>query len=171
MAMSNRDRVNKMFEIAAPIFDAFLQETLAVNLPDGAAWTILVAARDEQRGIKGKEYLQTDPQVQLRMLTENIPHQLKPGWYPFDGLLSQVHKSYASELRKYRDDFAHNKPFTDDDAYRALDTCERLLSAVSGGAQAASEIAAIRLNLRRVTASKDDRKVSSDSTAGPDSQG
>lgn len=170
MAMSNRDRVNKMFETAAPVLDAFLQKTLAENLPDGAEWTLLVAARDEERGINGKEYSRTDPQVQLRMLTENIPHQLKPGWYPFDGLLSPVHKSYASELRKYRDDFAHNKPFTDDDAYRALDTCERLLVAV-GGAQAATEVAAIRLNLRRVTADKDDRKVSSGSTASPDSQG
>jgi hypothetical protein len=171
MAMSNRDRVNKMFEIAAPVLDAFLQETLSADLPDSAHWTLLVAARDEEKGIKGKQYSRTDPQVQLRMLTENIPHQLKPGWYPFDGLLSQVHKSYASELRKYRDDFAHNKPFSDDDAYRALDTCERLLSAVAGGAKAAREIAAIRLNLRRVTADKDDRKLSSDSTAGPDSQG
>jgi Swt1-like HEPN/Protein of unknown function (DUF499) len=170
MATSNRDRVNKMFETAAPAFDAFLQKTLADKLTDGADWTLLVAARDEQKGILGKEYSRADPQVQLRMLTENIPHQLKPGWYPFDGLLSQVHKSYASELRKYRDDFAHNKPFSDDDAYRALDTCERLLVAV-GDATAAGEVASIRLNLRRVTADKDDRKHGKDTTASPESQG
>src|ERR1700758_2488638 len=130
MATSNRDRVGKMFEIAAPVLDEFLQHTLKDNLPDDADWTLLVAAKDEQKGIAGKKYSRTDPQVQLRMLTENIPPQLKPGWFPFDGLLSQVHKSYASELRDYRDAWAHNKPFTDDDAYRALDTGERLLVAV-----------------------------------------
>lgn len=170
MAMSNRDRVGKMFEIAAPVLDDFLQRTLMDNLPDEADWTLLVAAKDQKKGISGKEYSRTDPQTQLRMLTENIPHQLKPGWFPFDGLLSQVHKSYASELRDYRDMWAHNKPFTDDDAYRALDTAERLLAALGGG-DAAAEVAAIRLNLRRVTADKDDRKITKETTATPESQG
>jgi hypothetical protein len=170
MAISNRDRVGKMFEIVAPVLDEFLQRTLKENFPDGADWTLLVAAKDEQKGIAGKKYSRTDPQVQLRMLTENIPHQLKPGWFPFDGLLSQVHKSYASELRDYRDAWAHNKPFTDDDAYRALDTGERLLVAVGAGG-AAAEVAAIRLNLRRVTAEKDDRRTTKDATATPESRG
>ncbi|MGH3635359.1 MAG: Swt1 family HEPN domain-containing protein, partial [Mycobacterium sp.] len=137
MATSNRDRVGNMFEIAAPVLDGFLQQTLKDNLPDGADWTLLVAAKDKQKGVNGKKYSRTDPQVQLRMLTENIPHQLKPGWFPFDGLLSQVQKSYASELRGYRDDWAHDQPFNDDEAYRALDTAERLLAAVGAGDAAA----------------------------------
>ena len=28
------------------------------------------------------------------MLTENVPHQVKPGWYPFDGQLGPTQRSY-----------------------------------------------------------------------------
>jgi predicted AAA+ superfamily ATPase len=50
------------------------------------------------------------------------------------------------------------RSFTDDDAYRALDTAQRFAAAI-GAADTGEEIARIRLNLRRVTADKDDRKV------------
>ena len=84
----------------------------------------------------GKEYDRLDPQVQLRMLTENIPHNLKSGWYPFDDAIGRVGQGYAKELREARNDWAHNKSFTDDDAYRCLDTAERLLVAIGAPAVA-----------------------------------
>lgn len=170
MALSNRDRIDKMLEIASPALDAFIQSAVQAELTDGADWTMLVALRDEQKGIQGKEYSSTDPQLQLRMLTENIPAQVKEGWYPFNGLLSQVQKSFASELRDARDAWAHHKPFNNDDAYRALDTAERLLDAI--GAAAESEaVEKLRLDLRRVTADKDDKKTLRNATASVGSTG
>ena len=79
-------------------------------------------------------------------------------------------KSYASELRDARGKWAHGEKFSDDDAYRTLDTAERLLNAV-GNADAADEVAAIRLNLRRVSADKADKKVLQASVSNPESEG
>ncbi|WP_454697854.1 DUF499 domain-containing protein [Arthrobacter humicola] len=170
MALSNRDRIGQMFEVLAPALNNFIGGILAPQLSDGADWTQVVAARDTKKGIEGKTYSALDPQVQLRMLTENIPHQVKPGWYPFDGELTPVHKSYASELRDARDNWAHNGSFTDDDAYRVLDTAERLLGATNAS-DAADQVSKIRLNLRRVTAEKDDKKSLKKAVDNPESAG
>jgi hypothetical protein len=170
MALSNRDRIGQMFEVLAPALNSFIGGILAPHLSDGADWTQVVAARDTKKGIEGKTYSALDPQVQLRMLTENIPHQVKPGWYPFEGELSPVHKSYASELRDARDTWAHNGSFTDDDAYRVLDTAERLLGATNAS-DAADQVSKIRLNLRRVTAEKDDKRTLKKAVDNPESAG
>ena len=145
MALSNRDRIGQMFDALAPALDAFIGEVLAEAVTEDQDWTFLVAAKDSRNGITGKKYNPNDPSLQLRMLTENIPHQLKPGWFPFDGHLSKVQQSYASELRDVRNDWAHGGSFSDDDAYRALDTAERLLSGIKQP-QAAESVRSIRLN-------------------------
>lgn len=171
MALSNRDRIGQMFDVLAPALDEFISRVLRPHMSDGEDWTMLVAAKDTKNGLSGKQYSATDPQVQLRMLTEkNIPHQLKPGWFPFDAQLSQVHKSYASELRDARNAWAHGDSFTDDDAYRVLDTAERLLRGIAQGA-AADEVGKIRLNLRRVTADRDDKRSLKAAVDNPESTG
>ncbi len=170
MAASNRDRIGQMFDAMAPALGEFISGVLDPQLPDGHDWTQLVAVKDSSKGATGKQYSATDPQVQLRMLTENIPHQVKPGWFPFDGQLSPVQKSYAGELRDVRNSWAHGDSFTDDDAYRALDTAERLLKSVQAP-DAADQVAKIRLNLRRVTAEKDDRRSLKSAATNVSSEG
>ena len=150
--------------------DQFISGVLGPQLRTEHDWTQLVALKDVKNGISGKKYSGLDPQVQLRMLTENIAHQVKPGWYPFDGQLSQVQKSYASELRDTRNSWAHGDTFSDDDAYRALDTAERLLKSV-GAAGVSDEVAKIRLNLRRVTADKDDKRTLRGAVTNSSSEG
>jgi predicted AAA+ superfamily ATPase len=162
MALSNRERVDRMFQVMAPALDDFIasvvgQEDKAL----GASWVKLVQGKDLKNGAPAdKKYDPLDPQVQLRMLTEsNITGGYKKQWYPFNDSLGKAGESFAIELREVRNKWAHNAgTFTDDDAYRALDTGERLLRLV-GTATAADEVKAIRLNLRRVTADKDDKKV------------
>src|SRR5689334_399966 len=127
MATSNRDRVGKMFELVAPPLDRFIGEAVADALNGTASWTDLVALKDKQKGITGKTYSEGDPLVQLRMLTENIPNHVKKGWYPFDDVIGRVGQGYCKELREYRNAWAHQESFSDDDAYRCLDTAERLL--------------------------------------------
>src|SRR4051794_5073504 len=83
MATSNRDRIGQMLEVLAPALNTFIGNAVGPGLPPSTPWTVLVAAKDAKKGVEGKEYDSNDPQVQLRMLTENIPHQVKPGWYPF----------------------------------------------------------------------------------------
>src|SRR3954466_6441001 len=170
MATSNRDRIGKMFELLAPALDDFIARSVAPQLPEGASWAALVAMKDKKKGIEGKEYDRLDPQVQLRMLTENIPHNLKPGWYPFDDAIGRVGQGYARELRETRNEWAHNKSFSDDDAYRCLDTAERLLDTI-GAPVVADEVKAIRLGLRQLTADKDDRKALKSAAVTPESAG
>lgn len=159
-----------MFESMSPALDQFISGIIDPQLTKQTNWTDVVRLRDEAKGITGKTYSRNDPQVQLRMLTENIPNQVKHGWYPFDGILGPVQKSYASELREARDKWAHNQPFSDDDAYRILDTAERLLRALNA-ADTAEDIAKIRLNLRRVTADKDDKRTLKSAVSPIDSAG
>ena len=127
MAVSNRDRIGKLFEVIAPALDDYISSVIgAVDPSAGANWVQLVAAKD---GHAGKVYDPLDPQVQLRMLTESsITTNVKPRWYPFSDTLGRVGEAFATELKTARNTWAHNGSFTDDDAYRALDTAERLMT-------------------------------------------
>ena len=53
----------------------------------------------------------------------------------FKRLLTQAERSLVSELREVRNRWAHQEPFSNDDAYRALDSASRLLSAVGADTQ------------------------------------
>jgi Swt1-like HEPN/Protein of unknown function (DUF499) len=170
MAISNRDRVGKMFELLAPPLDDFISDAVAPALEDGISWTSLVALKDTEKGVKKEDYDPRDPQVQLRMLTENIPNSIKRGWFPFNDAIGRVGQGYSKELREARNDWAHNKSFSDDDAYRYLDTAERLLASI-GAPSVADEVKTIRLGLRRITADKDDRKVLKSAAVTPESAG
>lgn len=161
MAISNRDRMGQMFEILAPALDDFI--STVVGKEDqalGADWTTLVLAKDVKNGAPAtKQYDPLDPQVQFRMLTEgNITSGYRPRWYPFSEAIGRAGESYAIELREVRNAWAHNKPFTDDDAYRALDTAQRLMT-LTGSPEAADRLGKIRTNLRRVTADRDDKRT------------
>lgn len=174
MALSNRERIDRMFVAMAPALDDFIASIVGQGNPSlGAEWTKLVQGKDIKNGAPStKAYEPLDPQVQFRMLTEaNITGGYRKGWYPFDEALGKAGKSYAIELREVRNTWAHHgSTFSDDDAYRALDTGERLLKLI-GAASVADDIRSIRLNLRRVTADKDDKKVLRAAVDNPESAG
>lgn len=161
MALSNRERIDQMFQILAPVLDDFISSVIGqADQALGAQWTKLVQAKDLKNGVPaGKVYDPLDPQVQFRILTEGkITSGYRQGWYPFSQAVGRAGETYASELREVRNTWAHNGTFTDDDAYRALDTGERLLRLIGANTEVEG-VRGIRLNLRRVTADKDDRKV------------
>lgn len=169
MATSNRDRIGRMFEILAEALDPFIEGALAAQIGD-ASWTDVVKLADADKGITGKDYSRQDPQVQLRMLTEPLTNRVKKGWFPFDGLLSRTDQAYASLLRDVRNDWAHNKPFDDDTALRALDQAQQLLTAI-GQTYAADNVSSIRLDLRRIATGKQDEKTLKSSTVTPGASG
>jgi len=138
----------------------------------GADWTKLVQGKDLKNGAPaGKSYDPLDPQVQFRLLTEgNITGGFKQGWYPFKQAIGRAGETFASELREVRNEWAHNGTFTDDDAYRALDTGERLLKLIGAGVEA-DEVRGIRQNLRRVTADKDDKRILKAAVDNPEAAG
>ena len=173
MAVSNRDRIDRMFQSMAPALDDFIASVVGQGDAQlGVVWTKLVQAKDIKNGApEDKVYDPLDPQVQFRILTEgNITNGFKAGWYPFNKALGKAGESFAIELREVRNSWAHNGTFSDDDAYRALDTGERLLKLI-GAMKEADEVHGIRLNLRRVTADKDDKKVLKAAVDNPEAMG
>ncbi|MGH9345539.1 MAG: Swt1 family HEPN domain-containing protein, partial [Terriglobia bacterium] len=66
----------------------------------------------------------------------------------FRKTLGQAERTLVSELRDFRNRWAHQKPFTGDDAYRALDSTSRLLAAIS--VPQAEEVEKIKMELLRV---------------------
>lgn len=164
MAVSNRDRIGRIFELLGPALDEFHTYVLAKKL-EGGDWTALLAARDKTKGAgASKTYVRTDPQNGLRMITEQIPNQIQKGWYPFTDHLSRTEQSWATELKDVRNTWAHNGSFTADDAYRALDTAERFLRAI-GAPDQADEARRSRIELMRLSSEKQDLKVVKTSAA------
>ena len=157
MATSNRERIRRALELLGGSLDTFITGATRDKIPPGETWTMLLAAKDAGKG-SDKKYNPVDPQNGLRMLTENVTSRAIPGWYPFGDLLSRAEQSLASEMREVRDREAHHEPFTADDAYRALDTAERLLRAI-GAPESADEVKRSRIDLRRVSSEQEDRRV------------
>src|SRR5690606_36364172 len=66
----------------------------------------------------------------------------------FRKTLGQAERTLVSELRDVRNRWAHQRPFSTDDAYRALDSAARLLTAVS--APEADDVEKMKMELLRV---------------------
>jgi hypothetical protein len=64
-------------------------------------------------------------------------------WTLFKPVLSNLARAYTSELRDSRNRVAHQEPFSEDDADRALDTAHRLLKCINA-VDEAEKVAGLR---------------------------
>jgi predicted AAA+ superfamily ATPase len=142
VALSNRDRVSRGFEILADGLGPIVDRLMSEAAPTGKEWLDLVAARESAKHGGGQKYSKIDPALQLKVITDhrNV----------FLDLLSHSGLRFASELRETRNAWAHNEKFSADDTYRALDTMERLLTA-AGAASAAEQIHNFREDHQRAS--------------------
>ena len=69
-----------------------------------------------------------------------------------------MERNYVSELIDARNRWAHQESFTSDDAYRALDSAERLLLAINAGEQA-TEVGRMKHDLQRRRYTEEARRV------------
>ncbi|MBD8467819.1 DUF3320 domain-containing protein [Plantibacter sp. CFBP 8798] len=99
----------------------------------GVEWTRVIEEKDRAAGIGHGRYSAADVSLMLRAMTERIGEL----GYPFDRVLSRSARGYASELREVRNAWAHNAGFTDQSAYRALDSMQLLLESVEAAERAA----------------------------------
>ncbi|MBM7500903.1 putative AAA+ superfamily ATPase/ribulose bisphosphate carboxylase small subunit [Brachybacterium muris] len=149
MAMNNRDRVGKAFDLLS---EGLLDEVdeVMTRAYKTADWPAAWAKEDAQRrGGPLRTLTKHDVQVQLRAITEQ--------GYHFKDVLSRAQQGFASELRETRNLWAHNEPFSSDDAARALDTIERLLHAV-GAVDSAEDVRKLRVDLQRTVFEDQTRK-------------
>jgi len=140
MAITNHERVGK----ALDLLRAGLAPFIARELEDHFGERALAEA---QRFVKterletNRPFAEWDVAPLLRLMWE--------AWNSvFHKTLGHAERSLVSELRQARNAWAHQEAFSTDDAYRALDSAGRLLTAVS--AAEAAEVERTKLELLRV---------------------
>lgn len=140
MALNNRDRVGKGFDLLAEgLYDVV--DDVMTKFYKGDDWPQYFSLKDaEKYGGPPRRMSKNDVLVQLRAISEQ--------GYHFKALLSRAQQSFASELREARNKWAHSEPFSSDDAIRTLDTIERLLQAVDAP-DSAADTRKLRIDLQR----------------------
>jgi predicted AAA+ superfamily ATPase len=116
MAISNRARVGQGFEYLAEGLGEYIDGLMGEIAP-GVKWDDAVSQ------ILGRAMDAQDVQTHLVLLTEKFAQLFKDR-------LPYAARTYANELRDFRNDWAHMKSFSADDTTRMLDTAERLLELV-----------------------------------------
>ena len=140
MALTNHQRVGKGLDLLKAGLSSYVQREFENKYGERA----LEEARarlgtDRLRG--NGPFSEWDAAALLRVMWES--------WRElFDQSLGYVGRALVSELRDVRDRWAHQKPFSSEDADRALDSIERLLTAIS--APEAEEARRLKLELRRL---------------------
>lgn len=140
MAISNHERVGKALSLLKEGLRPFVERELQAKHGDGWAAEVQDILGDTRLG-DGKGDAMQDVAVQLVIMDRQ--------WGAvFRKTLGKAERSLVNELLDVRNRWAHQTPFTGDDADRALDTIARLLTAVS--APEADEIAKMKMELRRL---------------------
>src|SRR5512144_193655 len=141
MAISNQERVGKAMELLRVGLAPFVEREFKSQHQAQAA----EAARryfGDDRTVGKKPVAEWDVAALLKLMWE--------AWNEvFGKTLGRAERSLVQELRDCRNKWAHQEPFSSDDADRALDSMARLLTAVS--APQADEVGKIKMELRRLT--------------------
>jgi len=123
MAQSNVERIGRALELLNQGLKPFVERELRAAY--GENWIARAELLDVHAPAAKKDKA---PRFDTHALLAAMWDQ----WNDvFKKTLGQAERSLVSELRETRNKWAHQEPFTTDDAYRALDSMGRLLSAVS----------------------------------------
>jgi len=140
VAITNHERVGKALELLraglAPFIERELKNTYQARATVQAAQFL-----GEDHLLANKPMAQWDAAALLKVTWE--------AWNDvFRRTLGPAERSLVRELREHRNRWAHQEPFSSDDAYRALDSAARLLTAVS--APQADEVEKMKVELLRL---------------------
>src|SRR5881397_2382523 len=140
MAISNHERIGKALDLLKEGLSPFVAREFT-NIYKGKAVAEAGRYLGDERTNTNHHFQQLDAAALLRLMWE--------AWNDvFRKTLGQAERTLVSELRDVRNRWAHQEPFSTDDAYRALDSAGRLLTAVS--APESDEIEKTKMELLRV---------------------
>ena len=142
MAISNHERVGKALELLKDGLRPFVERELKAQHAQQWFEHARASVSESQASLLGTE---AEPQWDVAAILSVMWNQWN---VVFRKTLGQSERTLVSELREVRNRWAHQTPFSTDDAYRALDSAGRLLTAVS--APQAAEIEKIKMELLRV---------------------
>jgi predicted AAA+ superfamily ATPase len=143
MAKSNHGRVGEALELLNKGLRPFVERELQAVHGDQWQETAAQALREDRGGVKSAKT------GELNWDTHNLLTVMWDQWNSvFRKTLGHTERALVSELREIRNRWAHQTPFSSDDAYRALDSIGRLLTAIS--APEAKELEEQKMALLRV---------------------
>lgn len=124
MAISNAERIGKVLDTLKNGLMPFVEREMKQKYGD--QWTIKAAESFLTDSEWNKKRLEGDLDVQalLSIMWSN--------WeLVFKRKLGQAERSLVAEIRQIRNNWAHQQPFSTDDAYRGIDSIHRLLLSIS----------------------------------------
>ncbi len=132
MALSNHERVGKGLALLRQGLLPFVQRELKSRYKSRWWQDGVAPALRGNQGADAVAYRGSDEERFARMDIQGLLVILWDNWREvFQVQLGHVGRSYVSELRAVRNKWAHQQPFTVDDAHRALDTMARLLEMIA----------------------------------------
>ena len=141
MAATNHERVGRAMELLRAGLAPFVEREVIERVKARAVRMDTIRRFAEDPALADRPMADWDASGLLRLMWET--------WNDvFRHTLGFTERSLVSELRAWRNKWAHQERFSSDDADRALDSAERLLTAVS--APQAGEVAKIKMELRRL---------------------
>lgn len=144
MAITNHERVGKALDLLRDGLRPFVERELkaAGRLPEAP----VPAAKPKGHGAKAAK--PAEPAIDL----DDVHVLLATVWDAWHSVFSRVlgesERTLVKELRDVRNRWAHQRAFSTDDAYRALDSAARLLTAIS--APESAEIEKMKTELLRM---------------------
>jgi predicted AAA+ superfamily ATPase len=147
MSQSTRNRVTRALDLLAEGLGPYVDRMMRARSEDGQRWF----QRWQQR--ESRPVSLTDPAFQLRVMADKWDSV-------FRSELPRSARNLVDELRDVRNREAHRNEFTIDDAYRALDSMERLLANI--GAPEARELGRAKDDLLRLRYRGNDGAVAED---------
>ena len=142
MAVTNQERVGKAMDLLRQGLAPFVEREVQEKVRIGAVNMDTVRRFSEDPTLAKKPIAQWDAAGLLKLMWET--------WNEvFRSTLGVSERNLVSELRGWRNKWAHQERYSSRDAERALDSAARLLTAIS--APEAEEIEKIMLELRRLT--------------------
>lgn len=142
MAITNHERVGKALDLIKDGLLPFVERELKAEHAQAWFEEVRAAVGPSQANLFRDE-------AQARWDAASLLTVMWNQWnVVFRKTLGPAERTLVSELREFRNRWAHQNPFTGDDAYRALDSAGRLLAAIS--APQASEIEKMKTELLRI---------------------
>ena len=128
MAITNRDRVQRSLDAVREGLIPFVERSLRSRL--GKQWS-------ERLDARWHHPLRRDRDGGIQWDTAGLLHAMSDNWREvFQDTLGPTGRAWVTELRKVRNDLAHDAAFASDATLRGLDTARLLLTAAGAASQA-----------------------------------
>src|SRR6266850_2456087 len=142
MAITNHERIGKALELLAKGLKPFVEREMLSVYQAGWFDEARKSLKDNQLQLLGDAKAAEWDAAGILVTMWNQWNEV------FRKTLGPTDRSLVNELRDVRNRWAHQRPFSSDDTYRALDSAARLLAAVSS--READEVERMKMELLRV---------------------